>query len=318
MRLCRIQHSGKTKISFYADDHVVPLEAAAAMYDGATSRNVDLPDDDDLLPLLPGGEYASAMRKFGDWVAAESENFPDATRVSIDDAQLLVPVAAPKKIFCLAGNYSKHIEESGGVAPERAETFPYVFMKPPTTLTNPGQPIVIPHVSPDAIDWELELAVVIGRTAKDVSAADALDHVAGYTVVNDISNRRFRPNPHRTERPRDAFFDWLHGKWFDTFCPVGPCVTSATAIADPQALAMQLRLNGQVRQDSSTAAQIFSVAEVIEFISQMVTLEPGDIISTGTPSGVGSASGTFLKPGDVLNASIAEIGTLTNPVVAES
>jgi 2-keto-4-pentenoate hydratase/2-oxohepta-3-ene-1,7-dioic acid hydratase in catechol pathway len=190
-------------------------------------------------------------------------------------------------------------------------------MKPITTLTDPGEAVEIPRVSPGAIDWELELAVVIGRRVKHATAASALDYVAGYTVVNDISNRRFRPNPGRTERPKDAFFDWLHGKWFDTFCPMGPCITSADAIADPQTLDLELRLNGEVRQDSSTATQIFSVAEVIEFITQMVTLEPGDIISTGTPAGVGAASGTFLKPGDVLSASIAGIGTLTNPVVAE-
>lgn len=313
MRLCRFRRAGAVEVGFYGDDTVVPLAAAVTAYNKSAQEPMAIPvGGDDLLPFLPGGEFSAAATKLAAWATQQS-----ALAVPTDDVELLVPIAAPKKIFCLAGNYSQHIEEGGGVAPERAETFPYVFMKPPTTLTDPGKQVVIPRVSPDAIDWELELAVVIGRTVKHATAADALESVAGYTVVNDISNRRFRPNPERKERPKDTFFDWLHGKWFDSFCPVGPCIASADAITDPQTLDMKLRLNGKVRQDSSTAAQIFSVAEVIEFVSQMVTLEPGDIISTGTPAGVGAASGTFLKPGDILDATIAEIGTLRSLVVAE-
>ena len=191
-------------------------------------------------------------------------------------------------------------------------------MKPAsTTLTDPGKPIHIPAVSPAAIDWELELAVVIGRRTKGVTESNALESVAGYTILNDISNRKFRPNPSRKDRPSDSFFDWLHGKWHDSFCPCGPCIVSADAIGDPQALAMQLRLNGEIKQNASTALQIFPVAAVIEFISSFVTLEPGDMISTGTPAGVGNSTGTYLKPGDVMQGSIASIGTLTTPVAAE-
>jgi 2-keto-4-pentenoate hydratase/2-oxohepta-3-ene-1,7-dioic acid hydratase in catechol pathway len=138
--------------------------------------------------------------------------------------------------------------------------------------------------------------------------------VAGYTVVNDISDRKFRPNPDRTKRDNDQFFDWLHGKWHDTFCPIGPCVRSAATLADPQNLTLELRVNGQVKQHASTQQMIFPVAALIEFISKLVTLEPGDIISTGTPSGVGAATGNFLKTGDVLEAEISGIGLLRNPV----
>src|SRR5262249_46019463 len=153
-------------------------------------------------------------------------------------------------------------------------TFPYVFMKPPsTTLTPAGKPIRLPAVSPAAVDWELELAVVIGRRVKNVSEADALGAVAGYTVINDISHRRYRPNPSRKPREKDAFFDWLHGKWFDGFCPCGPCVIAADSVPDPQRLRMKLTLNGETRQDASTAQMIFPVAALIEFISRMVTLE---------------------------------------------
>ena len=165
-------------------------------------------------------------------------------------------------------------------------------MKPPTTtLVDPGKNVVIPKISPNAIDWELELAVVIGKRCKAVPEKDALSVVAGYTVINDISNRKFRPNPKREKREKDTFFDWLHGKWHDSFCPCGPCLTSADAIANPQGLELKLLLNEEVRQNGSTAQQIFPVAAVIEFISNMVTLEPGDIISTGTPAGVGNTTG---------------------------
>lgn len=318
MRLCRLKWKGQPQIGFYDDQRVVPFSAAAGAYVLATNQAIVVPPGDNLLDFLPPSAGLSDARKVIDWLAANPKGVPADSIIPVDHAELLVPIPNPKKIFLLAGNYADHIKEGGGSAAERAETFPYVFMKPPTTtLTNPGQAIRIPKVSPNAIDWELELAVIIGKTAKGVKEADALKYVAGYTIVNDISNRKFKPNPGRKERSKDAFFDWLHGKWHDSFCPSGPCVTSADAIPDPQALPMQLRLNGQIRQDASTALQIFPVAAVIEFISSFVTLEPGDIISTGTPAGVGNTTGTYLKPGDIMHATIDKIGTLVTPVAAE-
>ena len=241
------------------------------------------------------------------------------TGLGVDEVKLLVPVPAPTKLLLLAGNYARHIEEGGGRAAEQARTFPYVFMKPPlTTLTNPGDPIRIPAISPDHIDWELELAVIIGRECRGVAAGDALNYVAGYTVINDISDRKFRPNPQREEREKDGFFDWLHGKWHDTFCPCGPCVLPADELADPQTLDLKLRVNGETEQDGSTAEMVFPVAEIVAFISSFVTLVPGDIISTGTTAGVGSAKGKFLHPGDSVEAEIGQIGVLKNPVTAEA
>ena len=134
-------------------------------------------------------------------------------------------------------------------------------------------------------------------------------------MINDISDRKFRPNPGRTEREKDGFFDWLHGKWHDTFCPMGPCITPTDDIPDPQTLKMKLTVNGNVEQDSSTAEMIFPVAAIIEFISSFVQLEPGDIISTGTPSGVGASKNKFLKHGDEMTAEIEKIGVLKSPVV---
>ena len=316
MRLCRFSQHGSPHVGFYSEQRIIPLSVAAEKYREKTGKTLDLPASDNLLDFLPHGSHHATAVTLASWVAAHSADLPDSATIPAERAELLVPIPRPSKIFLLAGNYADHIREGGGVAAERAETFPYVFMKPPsTTLTPAGKPIIIPAVSPGAIDWELELAVIIGKKVKGISEKEALSAVAGYTVINDISNRKFRPNPSRKKREKDTFFDWLHGKWHDSFCPCGPCVTSSDEIPDPQTLPMQLKLNGEIKQNASTGLMIFPVAAVIEFISAMVTLEPGDIISTGTPAGVGNSSGTYIKPGDVLEARIDGIGTLISPVV---
>lgn len=319
MRLCRFDHQGKPAAAFYDERRIVPLAAVAEAYAGATGKSTDACQTDDLLALLPpDGELHETAKALSQWIEQLDDGELDNLAIPTDGAKLLIPNPRPNKLFLLAGNYAEHIEEGGEMAAERAETFPYVFMKPPTTtLTHPGDPIRIPQVSPNSIDWELELGVVIGRGGKGIHESDALRHVAGYTVINDISDRKFRPNPNRKPREKDKFFDWLHGKWHDSACPCGPCIASADAIADPQQLAMKLRVNDKLHQDATTAQQIFPVAAVIEFISSFVTLEPGDMISTGTAAGVGNTTGTYLKPGDTIEASISSIGTLKSPVVAE-
>ena len=318
MRLCRFRLQNVVQVGFYSEAGVIPLPFAAAAYAEATHEKLLLPPGDNLLDFLPPeGKGFAAAAKMAHWL----EGQPAAAAkglLATGKVELLVPIPRPDKLFLLAGNYAAHIIEGGGEAPERKETFPYVFMKPPTTtLTDPGKPVVIPGISPKHIDWECELAVVIGRGGKHISEADALKHVAGYSVINDISDRKFRPNPSRKEREKDSFFDWLHGKWHDSFCPMGPCLASADAIPNPQKLAMKLSVNGKLFQNASTGQQIFPVAAVIEFISNMCTLEPGDIISTGTPAGVGNATGTYLGPGDKVEAWIENIGTLFSPIVAE-
>jgi 2-keto-4-pentenoate hydratase/2-oxohepta-3-ene-1,7-dioic acid hydratase in catechol pathway len=318
MRVCRFSDASGVQLGFYNDESVISLAAAAATYATATGQPMSL-ESECLLSLLgPDGEHRDACRQLFAWLAADGSDQSAELCQPIDQVQLLVPIPRPNKLFLLAGNYAKHIEEGGEIAAERAETFPYVFMKPPsTTLTNPGQPIRIPSVNPNSTDYELELAIVIGRGGKGIAEADALGHVAGFTIINDISDRKFRPNSNRKERTKDGFFDWLHGKWHDSFCPCGPCLIAADSVDDPQQLSLQLRVNGELRQDSSTAAQIFPVAAVIEFISSFVTLEPGDIISTGTPDGVGNTTSTYLQPGDEITASIGSIGTLITTVEAE-
>ncbi len=316
MRICRYEHQGKAQAGFYFDDQIVPLERAAGAQGKGTGKPPALSISDDLLRYLPGGAEHEAARVVGTWLEANPDGRA-ACGVSTSGVRLLTPVPRPNKLLLLAGNYAKHIEEGGGTAVERGRTFPYVFTKPAsTTLSSSGAPIVIPKVSPNHVDWECELAVVIGKRAHAVKEANALSHVAGYMVVNDISDREFRPNPRRQVRPKDTFFDWQHGKWHDGFCPAGPCIASADAITNPQTLRLTLKLNGVTKQDSNTSLQIFPVAAVIEFLSSFVTLEPGDIISTGTPAGVGHATGTYLKAGDKMEAAIERIGVLHNHMVA--
>ncbi len=319
MRLCRFRHQGHDSVGFYFDSSVVPLNSQTLNAVGQADAGRALLESTDLLDFLPPvGKHFATTKDLAKKVDGLSPEARTKLSVQGDHIEFLVPIPRPNKLFLLAGNYGAHIQEGGGIAPERAETFPYVFMKPPsTTLIAAGKPILIPTSSPAHVDWELELAVVIGRRGKHIPAAKAGEYIAGYTVINDISDRQYRPNPGRKPREKDSFFDWQHGKWHDSFCPCGPCVTTVDAIPDPQKLAMKLSVNGTIRQNASTGQQIFPVAAVIEFLSQSCTLEPGDIISTGTPAGVGHATGTFLKPGDRVEAWIESIGTLTNPVAAE-
>jgi len=304
MRLCRFEQGGLSAVGFFLDDQIIPLSAAAE------AAGETLEATDDLLAFLPHGSQYEAAQRVAEWLA---KNESALVGISDKDTSILTPIPKPNKLLLLAGNYAKHIEEGGENAVERSQTYPYVFMKPAsTTLNHHGGEIPIPAVSPDNIDWECELGVVIGKKAKGVSEAEALDYVAGYTVVNDISDRGFRPNPNRKERGRDKFFDWQHGKWHDGSCPVGPCIACPEIISDPQNLPLKLTVNGEVHQDANTAMQIFPVAAVIEFISSFVTLEPGDIISTGTAAGVGHAKGVHLKAGDQIEASIEGIGILKN------
>lgn len=307
MRVCRYLDQGQPAFGFYLDgESLIPLDVAAEHLHLAP-----LPAES-LLDLLPGGSLRRRVLEMQSRLGMEAVSplsQPLGTR------KLLTPLPSPGKIVCLAGNYADHVVEQGGRAEERARTFPYLFLKPASTLTHPGDPIRIPAVSPNKIDWEVELGVVIGRECRQVSESQALDYVAGYTVINDISDRGFRPNSQRTARPKDQFFDWQHGKWHDTFCPLGPCILPADECPDPQSLRLTLTVSGVREQDGSTAAMIFPVAAIIEFVSALMTLHPGDMISTGTPDGVGNAKGKFLKSGDVVEAEIEKLGVLRNPVI---
>jgi 2-keto-4-pentenoate hydratase/2-oxohepta-3-ene-1,7-dioic acid hydratase in catechol pathway len=233
------------------------------------------------------------------------------------ETRLRAPLPSPGKLICAASNYAAHIQESGREPPpdKRAIT-PWLFLKPVTCIIGPDDPIPLPRDG-QAIDWEVELAAVIGRPGRRIPADRALEHVFGYTILNDVSERRFKVPAARPARDWDRFFDWLHGKWFDGFAPMGPWLVTADEIGDPQALELELRVNGQTRQRGNTAHMIYSVADLVSFASSIMMLLPGDIIATGTPQGVGIATGESLKPGDFVECEVQGVGLLTNPVVAE-
>ncbi|HEY8646042.1 MAG TPA: fumarylacetoacetate hydrolase family protein [Gaiellaceae bacterium] len=211
-------------------------------------------------------------------------------------------IKTPQKIVCVGLNYRDHAEEQGTQLPER----PLLFAKWPNTLIGDGDPIRIPAIS-EHVDYEAELGVVIGRRARAVSAGDALDYVEGYVVANDVSGRDLQ----------FADGQWVRGKSLDTFLPVGDLVP-ASEVPDPQALAIRAVLNGVIMQESNTSNMIFGVADVIAFVSQAITLEPGDLIITGTPAGVGAfrEPPVWMKPGDEITIEIDGIGSITNPVIA--
>ncbi|MEB3331009.1 MAG: fumarylacetoacetate hydrolase family protein [Synechococcaceae cyanobacterium] len=225
-------------------------------------------------------------------------------------AQLLAPIE-PRAFLCIGVNYRRHAAEFGSAIPQR----PVLFMKPPSALQHPGGPIELPvALASEAVDYEGELAVVIGRRCKNVSAEEALAAVLGYCCANDVSARDWQ------KRPELGGGQWCRGKGFDTFAPLGPLLATPATIADPNALQLTTHVNGELRQNACTADMIFPVAELIAFLSGSTTLEPGSVILTGTPSGVGMGSDPprWLQPGDTVAITIEGIGTLSNPVIAEA
>ena len=202
MRLCRFFLDDVALAAFYDDHRIIPIHQASERYGEETGKDLIFESTDDLLDFLPpDGRSYQVIRVLADWIEQLEEETLEELALEIDDVKLLVPIARPPKILLLAGNYAAHVIERGGVAVERTETFPYVFTKPPsTTLTHPCDPIRIPKISPDHVDWECELGVVIGRHCRDVDENEALDYVAGYTVINDI----YRPQVSAQPRPQAA------------------------------------------------------------------------------------------------------------------
>lgn len=219
------------------------------------------------------------------------------------DYRILPPVLRPGKILCIGLNYRDHAAETGAEAPR----WPEVFAKFATALTGDGTNVVMPTQS-EQLDHEVELCVVIGKRGRNISRANAAEYIAGYTILNDVSVRDMQ------KRSRQ----WTMGKNFDTHAPCGPALVTADEVGDPQTLSLSLKVNGDVRQQSNTREMIFPVYELLEYLSQVMTLEPGDLITTGTPHGVGMGRKPplWLKIGDVMEATIDRIGTLTNTVVA--
>ncbi|MCJ7730167.1 MAG: fumarylacetoacetate hydrolase family protein [Sedimentisphaerales bacterium] len=237
----------------------------------------------------------------------------------VSEVKILTPIDRPGKILALAGNYGEHIKEASlkrgfklGLSDAvRQTTVPRPFLKPVTAVIGPGDEIPWPVYS-EQIDYEIELAVVIGKKAKCVKPDNAIGYVAGYMIANDVSARSVTFKKDRTTRPWDEFYDWMAGKWADGFCPMGPYLVTSDEIKDVQNLEMVLKVNGEIRQKANTADMIYSAADVVSFLSFLMTLEPGDIILTGTPAGVAVASGKFLQPGDEIECRIENLGILKN------
>jgi 2-keto-4-pentenoate hydratase/2-oxohepta-3-ene-1,7-dioic acid hydratase in catechol pathway len=265
---------------------------------------------------------ATVLGILEDWPAAQARLAKAAAAPGkgrpLADTKLLAPIRWPSAIYCAGANYADHAAEMARAQnrppppdPHTLGLKPWHFIKAGrSTLAAPGETVTITGLS-QTMDWEIELAAVIGRPAKNVSLADALDHVAGYTIANDLSARDMG---RRTGVPDDSpfKFDWVAHKNFDGSCPLGPWIVPAGDIPDPQNLGLKLWVNDVVKQDSNTGKMIFSIAEQIAHLSSRITLNPGDVVLTGTPSGVGAARKEFLKSGDEVKLWIEHIGTLTN------
>ncbi len=274
--------------------------ARAAVLHG--THYVDLHATDSRLPrtvrhLLERGPSALAE-------ADKAARRPDAVRHEAAGIKLLAPVPDPRKIVCVGLNYKDHAAESGAPIPRD----PVLFSKYATALVGDGADIVLPSTSQE-VDYEAELVVVIGKGGRHLAPDAALGHVAGYTIGHDVSARDWQLKKDGKQ--------WMVGKTFDTFAPAGPHLVTADEVADPHALGIRLRLNGQTMQESNTRQMIFGVGEVVAYLSRVFTLEPGDLIFTGTPPGVGFARKppVYLKPGDVCEVEIDGLGVLRNPVV---
>ena len=312
MKLVTYNAGGEQRVGAVVGDdnnQVVDLAAADRALARREKRKTHAFFSDMLTLLEAGSKGISAAKKAA--AAASGASVKPLSKV-----RLKAPVPNPRKVLCLAGNYQDHIEEGGGKMEKQDKETPRVFMKPPsTTVIGQNDKILIPPVA-RSIDWEGELAVVIGRKAKGVKPKDALKYVAGYTIMNDVSERDLKIKKRTDSRPRDEWFDWLNGKWLDTFGPQGPWIVTRDEIPDPQQLDISTFINGERKQHNNTGQMLYPVHKIIEYISAIVTLEPGDLISTGTISGVGSTTGTFMKPGDKVQIEISSIGVLKNTVAA--
>ena len=278
----------------------------------------------DLAAATGRAAYATMLDVLRDWGTARGLLQDAATGAAkkaqgrpLGGTKLLPPVPAPAGIFCAGANFTDHMMEMAkvqNIAPEpdphEVGLKPWHFIKTAHCLASPDSTVTLPAYS-KMVDWEAELTAVIGQPARNVSIASALDYVAGYTVANDLSARDFTKRPHIADTSPFKF-DWLSQKCFEDACPLGPWIVPADNIPDPQNVAIKLWVNDVIKQDSHTSKMIFTLAEQISHLSTRVTLQPGDLILTGTPAGVGLARKEFLKAGDVVKVWVEGVGTLTN------
>ncbi len=309
MRLVTFAVNGAPRLGAQLAEHIVDLPGTYAAWLRSRGRSARetlglhaFPTS--MLGFLQAGEPAMEAARRALAFAAEPETLAALTHVGLahPTVEFLPPVPRPGKIICLGLNYRGHVAEMGRELPQ----YPMIFARFANSLVGHRQPIVLPAVSA-MVDYEAEMVIVMGRAGKDIPPEAAFDHIAGYTIFNDVSVRDYQ---RRTSQ-------FLQGKTFDGSGPLGPALVTADEVRDPQALDITLYLNGKVMQQGNTADFIFDIPTLVHYLSQIMTLEPGDLIATGTPAGVGFAREphVFLKPGDRVQIEIGELGVLENNVV---
>ena len=304
--LASYDNAGATSPAIVLDDKLYDLKAAWLAANSAGGETPDwLASVDRVVCECPAAELAGLAENIialvGDGALQPVPNGSE---------KLLAPLNPPR-IFGTASNYIEHAAEMNTILADKVDSSPYIFIKASTSVIGTGQTVMIPPET-EKPDWEVELGVVIGKGGRRIKAENALEHIAGYTIVNDISARDMN---RRSDYPFKH--DWFRGKSWDTFCPMGPWFVPRSCIADLHQMKLGLTVNDEVMQDGNTSELIWNVFEQIEYLSSILTLQPGDVIMTGTPAGVGMGRGVFLKPGDVIETSIEGIGSIRNPVAAE-
>ena len=288
MRLVTFREGADERLGFLLDDRILDPKR--------TADHAGEPAYASALAFIRAGEPALQAAK------RLIDEAPAGALVPLSKVTLTAPMR-PSTLLCSGSNYRDHNKEKANTAISGKE--PEFFVKTADSVVGPGEPIIYDPALTRKLDCETELAIVIGKPGRHIPAASALDHVFGYTIVNDVTARDLQKKHQQ----------WFKGKSLDTFCPMGPVLVTADEMPDPQALAISLRVNGQLRQSSHTSKMIFPVAQCIDVLSQGMMLLPGDIIATGTPEGVGAASGNFLKAGDRIEAEVEGIGILHSKVV---
>ncbi len=320
MKLVTFQIGEENRLGAVKDDWVVDvgrtLELVANRKAGLGSHPVlrksaqtvlaPVPEPRDMNELLARGEeWRAALDHVLDALATAlpPAEAPRGLLTPLKAARLHAPLPRPGKIVCVGHNYAEHARERGSDAPAQ----PILFLKSANTICGPGDPIILPPNS-SKVDYEAELAVVIGKGGRGISEERAIEHIAGYTILNDVSARDMQSQDKQ----------WFRGKSCDTFAPCGPWIVTRDEVPDPHALAISLTLNRETMQDANTGDMIFKIPYLISYLSQSLTWDPGDILSTGTPAGIGAGRTppVFLKPGDTVSITVEQVGTLTNPVRA--
>ena len=299
LKLAHYSSEGHVRVGVVEGEKLYDLELTTPLGSSATQNwTID--------EILNRGLLASVQR--------DAEKIVRGSGIPVDAAKLSTPILNPEKILLMAVNYRGHRKES---KTEGAPDEPYLFTKFRNSLIGPNDPVLIPRISRQA-DWEVELSVVIGKIGKNIAKEDAMSYVAGYTVSNDISFRDLQFSTLLPDGNTKLGLNWVKGKGLDSSFPLGPWLVTADEIPNPHKLQISLAINGKTRQQSTTSDMVFTVDSIIEYASQGMTLKPGDIISTGTPEGVGAfTGGPYLKDGDMLEGTIEKIGTLRNPVRTE-